>query len=148
MSGELTGHLAAECDRALTKRVKLLDTAIAVDHLRGRAAATTPIESVIRQDGALATSELTRFELPAGMGPGEDTDLEAFFAVLDWVPVTEAITRRAGQYARAFRRSHCGIGHVDHVIAASADLLSADLQTLNLRHFPMFPGLAAPYACA
>lgn len=71
--------------------MKLLDTAIAVDHLRGRPDATVFIESAIRQDGALAASELTRFELLAGMRPGEEASLEGFFAVLDWVPVTEGI---------------------------------------------------------
>lgn len=125
--------------------MKLLDTAIAVDHLRGLVAATALIEASLERDGILAASELTRFELLAGARPGEEADLEGFFAVLDWVPTTEGIARRAGEYARKFRRSHSGIGHVDYLIAATADLLGAQLQTLNVRHFPMFPGLQTPY---
>jgi predicted nucleic acid-binding protein len=31
------------------------------------------------------------------------------------------------------------------VIAATATLLDARLLTMNVRHFPMFPGLAVPY---
>jgi predicted nucleic acid-binding protein len=34
---------------------------------------------------------------------------------------------------------------VDFVIAATAQLLEADLATANVRHYPMFAGLGAPY---
>jgi hypothetical protein len=34
------------------------------------------------------------------------------------------------------------------VIAATAKELGADLVTLNVKHFPMFPGLRAPYRSA
>jgi hypothetical protein len=32
-----------------------------------------------------------------------------------------------------------------HVLAATALVLDADLVTVNVRHFPMFDGLAPPY---
>ncbi|MGH7912912.1 MAG: hypothetical protein ACREQM_13180 [Candidatus Dormibacteraceae bacterium] len=51
------------------------------------------------------------------------------------------IAGRAGELLRSHRRSHPGIDTVDHVIAATAELLGAKLLTLNVKHFPMVSGL-------
>lgn len=124
--------------------MKLLDTSVAIDHLRGYSPATTLLEELLQSEDALAASELTRFELLAGVRPDEQADLDTFFLVVDWVPVTEDVVRRAGAYARSYRRSHTGIGAVDYLIAGTA-AAEASLLTTNLRHFPMFEGLQAPY---
>ena len=79
--------------------MKLLDTSVAIDHLRGYAPATSLLEHLLRSDGVVAASELTRFELLAGVGPDEQSDLEAFFLAVDWVPVTEDIVRRASAHS-------------------------------------------------
>lgn len=128
--------------------MKLLDTSVSIDHLRGYGRATTLLEELLESEGVVAASELTRFELLAGVRPEEQRDLETFFLVVDWVPVTEEITRRAGAYARSYRRSHSGIGAADYLIAATASTLNAGLLTTNVRHFPMFEGLEAPYQYA
>lgn len=101
----------------------------------------------MRRDEPVGASELTRFELLTGVRPAEVDALEGFFWVLEWVPVTEDISRRAGAFARTFRRSHTGIGAVDYLIAGTASALGADLLTSNVRHFPMLEGLRPPYAC-
>jgi predicted nucleic acid-binding protein len=41
--------------------------------------------------------------------------------------------------------SHHGIDGADLAIAATAILTGAELLTLNVRHFPMFPTLRRPY---
>jgi hypothetical protein len=64
---------------------------------------------------------------------------------ISWVPLDEQIARRAGRLGRDFRRSH-GLAVADLVIGATAQELGAQLATSNVRHFPMFPGLTAPYA--
>jgi predicted nucleic acid-binding protein len=125
--------------------MKLIDTTIAVDHLRGHSPATQLLEDFIEHDEILLASELTRFELLAGMLPEETEATEAFFSVLSWVPVDEDIARLAGNMAADYRRSHSGIDSVDYVLAATASVLDAELLTTNVRHFPMFPTLAAPY---
>lgn len=125
--------------------MKLLDTSVAIDHLRGYTPATTLLEDLLRSEDSLVASELTRFELLARMRPDEQTDLETFFLVVDWVPVTEDIVHRAGAYARSYRRSHSRIGAVDYLIAGTTSALDADLLTTNVRHFPMFEGLQPPY---
>lgn len=61
------------------------------------------------------------------------------------IPVNDPIAARAGEHLRWYRASHQGIDVVDYVIAATAELGDADLVTLNVKHFPMFKGLRAPF---
>jgi hypothetical protein len=125
--------------------VKLLDTSVVVDHLRGYAPATALLVDLVEVGETVAGSELTRFELLAGVRPRELDDLEAFFAAIEWVPVTEEVARLAGGYARSYRGSHQGIGVVDCLVAGTATALGAELVTMNVRHFPMFNALQPPY---
>ena len=125
--------------------MRLLDTSVAVDHLRGYGPATSLLEDLVRSHESVVASELTRFELLAGARPGEHDDLENFFSVVDWIPVTEDVARRAGEYARTYRRSHSGIGVVDYLLAGTVSAVGADLVTINVRHFPMFDDLRPPY---
>lgn len=125
--------------------MKLLDTSVAVDHLRGYGPATLLLEDLVSSHEAVVASELTRFELLAGIRPGEHDDLESFFSVVEWIPVTADVTRRAGGYARTYRRSHSGIGVVDYLLAGTVSAVGADLVTVNVRHFPMFDDLRPPY---
>jgi predicted nucleic acid-binding protein len=67
------------------------------------------------------------------------------FGVIRLLPVTDAVARRAGEHLRRFRSSHSGIDLVDYVVAATAELHDATLATLDVRHFPMFRGLRAPW---
>ncbi|MGH4013781.1 MAG: type II toxin-antitoxin system VapC family toxin [Pseudonocardiaceae bacterium] len=125
--------------------MKLFDTSVAVDHLRGYSPATSLLEDLVRSHESVIASELTRFELLAGARPGEHDDLECFFSVVGWIPVTEDVTRRAGEYARTYRHSHSGIGVVDYLLAGTVSAVGADLVTTNVRHFPMFDDLRPPY---
>ncbi|HML01117.1 MAG TPA: type II toxin-antitoxin system VapC family toxin [Acidimicrobiales bacterium] len=125
--------------------MRLIDTTVAVDHLRGDDRATTLLERIIREDKLVAASELTRFEVLAGMPPGEREQTESFFSSFSWIPVDEQISRLAGRLAWDHRRPHRGIGVVDYLIAATATLVGAGLLTTNVRHFPMFAGLEPAY---
>ena len=44
-----------------------------------------------------------------------------------------------------YRRSHAGIGPGDYLIAATALAGGLELATLNIRHYPMYPGLTRPF---
>ncbi|GBE64919.1 ribonuclease VapC19 [Mycobacterium sp. MFM001] len=125
--------------------MKLLDTTIAVDHLRGEPAAVELLATVLESGEVLVASELVRFELLAGARDNELDALEEFCSALRWAAVTEEIARVAGQLARRYRRSHSGIGAVDYLIAATAIVIDAELVTTNVRHFPMFTTLEPPY---
>jgi predicted nucleic acid-binding protein len=124
--------------------VKLIDTTIAVDHLRGVDAAVELMTTLTEEDEILA-SELVRFELLAGVLPSEIDAFEQFCSSLLWLPIDEDITRAGGSLARKYRKSHSGIDDVDYLIAATAITFNADLLTTNARHFPMFPDLKRPY---
>lgn len=125
--------------------VKLIDTTIAVDHLRGEPAAAVLLAELINNGEEIAASELVRFELLAGVRESELAALEAFFSAVVWTLVTEDIARIGGRLARRYRSSHRGIDDVDYLIAATAIVVDADLLTTNVRHFPMFPDLQPPY---
>lgn len=124
--------------------MKLIDTTIAVDHLRGVEAAVELMTTLTEEDEMLA-SELVRFELLAGALPSEMDAFEQFCSSLLWIPVDEDVARAGGSLARKYRKAHSGIDDVDYLIAATAITCDADLLTTNVRHFPMFPDLAPPY---
>jgi predicted nucleic acid-binding protein len=125
--------------------VKLLDTTVAVDHLRGVESAVDLLRRLVDAEETLLASELVRFELLAGVRDDELEALEQFFSVLSWVPVDEGVSRAAGLLARKHRTAYSGIDDVDYVIAATALVLDAELLTTNVRHFPMLSHLRSPY---
>ncbi|MBA3433835.1 MAG: type II toxin-antitoxin system VapC family toxin [Actinobacteria bacterium] len=125
--------------------MKVLDTAVAIDHLRGAEPARDLLRQLIAGDEEIAASEVVRFELLAGVREGELEFLEDFSSALTWLPVSEHVARAAGALAGRFRPSHAGIDDVDYLIAATALLLEADLLTTNVRHFPMLEGLRSAY---
>ena len=125
--------------------MKVIDTTVAVDHLRGLQAASRLLSELVAGGNDLYASELVRFELLAGVRERERPALEGFMSALVWVPVTENVARLAGQLARRFRRSYTGIDAADCLIATTTLLLGADLLTTNVRHFPMLERLRPAY---
>lgn len=122
--------------------MRLLDTSVLIDVLRGSDAAA---EWFAALDEVPSGSELTRAEVLRGVRSPERSRTDSLLSSLRWVPVEEPVSRRAGELGRRYRRSHPGLSIVDFVIAATAQLLDADLATANIRHYPMFPGLTPPY---
>ena len=125
--------------------MRLVDTTVAVDHLRGERAAADLLRSLIDQDEVVAASEVVRFELLAGVRDDELDALEQFFSALSWIPVDEQVARTAGSLARKHRNAYSGIDDADYLIAATTLLLDAELLTTNVRHFPMLADLQPAY---
>jgi predicted nucleic acid-binding protein len=125
--------------------VKLLDTTIAVDHLRGAEPATTLLRDLVEAEEELGASEIVRFELLSGVRDHELEALEQFFSAVAWIPVDEDIARIAGSLARKHRRANSGVDDADYLIAATALAFDAELLTTNVRHFPMLSDLRPPY---
>lgn len=125
--------------------MRLIDTTVAVDHLRGQEQAAVLLKRLTIDGETIGASEIVRFELLAGVREAEAEMLERFFRAITWVPIGESITRTAGELARRYRRAFSGIDDADYLIAATALLLDAPLLTTNVRHFPMVPGLVAAY---
>jgi predicted nucleic acid-binding protein len=124
--------------------VRLVDTDVLIAHLRGVEAARDWLKRE-RADGPLALSVLSVAELTGAMRSTERREVWALLASLRTEPVTELIARRGGELMRQYRRSHQGIGVVDFLIAATAEVRGLVLATLNVRHYPMFPGLERPF---
>ncbi len=125
--------------------MRLLDTTIAVDYLRGIDPAVDLLERLLNSEEPIVASELVRFELLAGARENELDALARFFSALVWAPVDEEVSRVSGLLARRHRRSHTGIDDTDYLIAGTAIVLDADLLTTNVRHFPMLRDLRSPY---
>jgi predicted nucleic acid-binding protein len=125
--------------------VKLLDTSVAIDHLRGLPPAVDLLIDLLETEESIFASEVVRFELLAGVREKEVDALEQFISAISWVPVGEEVARAAGSLAQRHRRSHSGIDDADYLIAATALLLEADLLTTNVRHFPMLAKLEPAY---
>lgn len=123
----------------------LLDTSVLIDHMRGEPAARDAMTSAVAAGQQLAASVVVKVEILAGMRPSEEASTRRLLDALEWFPVDDVIAEHAGQLANRFLRSHPGVDPIDHIIAATALLHDAALWTRNVKHFPMFEGLEAPY---
>jgi len=124
--------------------VILVDTDVLIAHLRGREQARVWLREA-RGQGPLSVSVVSIAELTGGMRSTERREVWRLLAALHAEPVTELVGRRAGELMRTYRNSHSGIGIADYLIAATAEHHGAELATLNVRHFPMFPELKPPF---
>lgn len=123
----------------------ILDTTIVIDQLRGREDAGIALRQAASSGERLLSSVVTRAEVIAGVRPNEVTTTTATLAGLVWIPVDEEIAELAGWLANTYRPAHNGIDLMDFIIAATAQRLDATVWTRNVKHFPMFPDLRAPY---
>ena len=122
----------------------MVDTSVLIDVLRGDQAAAAVLRES-RSEGELHASEVTRLEVLAGMRADEEPATRGLLAVCTWYPLDEQIAERAGELGRRWLPGNRGIDAADLAIAATVLCLDARLLTRNVKHFPMFAGLTAPY---
>jgi predicted nucleic acid-binding protein len=123
--------------------VRLLDTCILFDVLRGREAAVAFVSGL---KSTPAISAITATELIAGArGKREEEAIDRILATYEVAEIDLEIARLAGDYVREFGKSH-GVDPIDALIAATAKTKELDLATLNVKHFPMFKGSKRAYA--
>ena len=124
------------------KKPLLLDTDVWIDYLRGCPEA---VRYVTARADSIILSTVVAAELYAGVRDDEDmARLDEFLSQFPTVPITVEIARSAGLLKRDFHRSH-GVGLADAIIAATAEVHGAELETLNIKHYPMLKGLKPPY---
>lgn len=126
----------------------LVDSDVLIAHLRGLPAARGWLAGVREREGRPSISVITLAEITGGMRSGERQDVTRLLGTFHVVAVDEPIARRAGEFHRRYRRSHASIGLGDYLIAGTAAVLGLELATLNVRHYPMFQGLRAPFDLA
>lgn len=124
-------------------KLLLVDTDVIIDYLRGQADAVAYIEILTNP---LFISTITVAELYSGVRDDKEREaLKTFIAAFEIIPVSEEIAVKGGLYRRDYNKSH-KIGLADALIAATAEVHGATLITLNIKHFPMFKSVNAPYA--
>jgi predicted nucleic acid-binding protein len=123
----------------------LVDTSVIVDHLRNDPRAVALMTDLLGSGDRVWAATPTRTEIIAGIRPHENEPMHLLFDVMSWVDIDFDVADAAGELARRYRTSHGGIDTVDYLIAAAARSIGASLVTLNVRQFPMFPGLEAAY---
>jgi len=120
----------------------LVDSDVLIHYLRGKSLAREVLE---RHREEIAFSVITVGEIWAGVkGEREEALVSSLFRVFPVLPVTREIAKNAGLYVARYGRSH-GVVLPDALIAATAQQEKCALMTLNVRHYPMFPGLAAAW---
>jgi hypothetical protein len=124
--------------------VILVDTDVLIAHLRGLERARAWLGQA-RLLGPIAVSAVSVAELTGGMRSVERREVWGLLSSLRVEPVSELVGRRGGELMRQNRRSHNGVGIADYLIAATAQVRGLELATLNVRHFPMFTDLRAPF---
>lgn len=72
----------------------------------------------------------------AGLRPGEDAIVEAFFQARGEVVIDAHTGRQAGAYLSRYGKSH-GVEIADALIAAAASTAGLVLWTQNRKHYPM-----------
>lgn len=122
----------------------LVDTSVLIDFLRGHSGAS---DLLLRERAAepLHASEITRLEVLAGMRPEDEAATRSLLSTLIWHPVDAEVAEAAGALGRRWLPSHHTIDGADLAIAATAIRTGSQLLTRNIRHFPMFADLQAPY---
>jgi predicted nucleic acid-binding protein len=120
----------------------LLDSDVMIGYLRGYPEALSFVRSLPARP---LMSAVTVGELFSGVRDGKErADLDAILLAFRVIPVSKDIAIRGGLLRRQYRPSH-GVQLPDALIAATAEIAGADLHTLNVKHYPMFPGLRPPY---
>lgn len=120
----------------------LIDTDIVIDFLRGDKQAICHFKA---DSESLCFSAITVAEIYAGIkGKKEEAEVERLFSIFPVIATTNEIAREAGKLVKQYRPSH-SVEIPDAIIAATCIISDSELNTLNVKHYPMFKGLKPPY---
>jgi predicted nucleic acid-binding protein len=121
----------------MVKNLRLIDTSIFIDYLRGNQKAKDWLDSFT--EGELVFSVITAAESLAGCRNRQEQDaVEQELACYPTLHLSNAISATALDWYRRYRLSH-GVGFLDCLIGASAYQYEMTICTLNDKHFHPFP---------
>jgi predicted nucleic acid-binding protein len=120
----------------------LLDSCVLIDILRGEQRA---LNAVVAMREPPCYCDVSVTEIYAGLkSQVEEQTFERMVRDFRRVLHTPDVFRRAGTLLRNYQPSH-GTDFPDALVAATAEHHGLALATLNIKHFPMFKKLRAPY---
>ena len=123
-------------------RAILIDTDIVIDFLRGDKKAISHLKA---KSEFICFSAITVAEIYAGIkGKKEEVEVERLFSIFPVIETTNKIAMEAGKLVRQYHPSH-SVEIPDAIIAATCLISGSELNTLNIKHYPMFEGLKPPY---
>ena len=114
----------------------LLDSDVLIEWLRGHEPVVQQIGTLIEEHAELFWTPVSIAEIFAGVRKDEEDAVANLFVLLESLPVTPAVGRKAGQYLKSYAKSH-GVQLGDALIAACASTERFSLWTLNRKHYPM-----------
>ena len=120
----------------------LVDTNILIEYLRKNYQA----RDFLQEAGSVfILPAIVVAELNAGVrGETERNFLDDWIGTFEVISVTREIAIGGGGFKRKYGPSH-GVCLADALIAATVLIENAELATLNVRHYPMFPDLKPAY---
>lgn len=114
----------------------LLDTDIIIQCLKGIKKESEKMKQMLKNSDEILFTPISSTEIYAGIRSGEEKIVAGFFDLLKPVEIGRVIGEKAGEYIKAYRKSH-GLELADALIAAAAFLTRSKLYTLNKKHYPM-----------
>ena len=114
----------------------LLDSDVIIEWLRGHPPFTQQMVELIEAHADLCWTAVSIAEILAGSRKSEDDAIADLFVLLEALPLTTDVGRKAGQYLKSYAKSH-GVELGDALIGASAFSSGRQLWTLNKKHYPM-----------
>lgn len=126
----------------------LLDSDVIIAWLRGYDPFVDTIPSLLDQGEVLTWTPVSVAEIFAGVRKGEEAQIDNLFLVLEALPLSAEIGKKAGQYLHRYSKSH-GVELGDALVAGTAYCTGVPLWTLNKKHYPMrdiqfFPPPSSP----
>ena len=115
----------------------LLDTCVIIDVLNNKRGRPALLLDLVRAGHVLACCPINITEVYAGMRPKEEVATEGFLASLQYLPITPAAARLAGEFKRDYAGKGTTLNLGDVIMAAVAIHDELTLLTDNTRDFPM-----------
>ncbi len=116
--------------------LRLLDSTVLIDYLRGRPAVRR-VRSLYAAGDTPCTTPINIEEIVRGLRPSEVDVASGLFGGLDILPIREREGWRAGQWRGEFAARGVTLWPADCLIAAAAVGAGATLVTGNPKDFPM-----------
>lgn len=114
----------------------LLDSDVIIEWLRGHEPFVSQVASLLERSSELFWTPVSVAEIYAGVRKGEESRISKLFVLMESLDVSMAHGKTAGEYLKAYSKSH-GVEAGDALIAACSTTEALLLWTLNKKHYPM-----------